>query len=222
MPPESVIRQVLLTAHPCQALSFLGGVAELQLWPLGHRLVRLCDTACAQILFPVSAAALDERPRFGERGERAEHHVAIRLLAVARAAQANKIVKRNFAALALCDNMATLVRVPRSASGAAIEAGEHGGFDGGGDGGFLGHGAGPFVGYPYYIARFAGACKGNLCKAFESFLLRIARAGRIKNHREGKDAKPHASKGSRHDHHHPCRLHRSDHRRRRCFCRQGN
>lgn len=55
--------------------------------------------------------------------------------------------------------MATLVRVPRSARGAAGEARHDSGFDRGRDGGFLGHDSGPFLGYPYVIARAASTCK---------------------------------------------------------------
>lgn len=134
------------------------GVAFQPLWPLGHRSVGLCDFACAEILFPIGAAGLDQSARFGQRGEGGKGDRAIRLLAIARAAQTHEVVNTHCAAFAFCDNVATLIRVPRPARGAAIKAGEHGGFDGGGDGGFLGHDSRPCVGYPYFICQGRRAC----------------------------------------------------------------
>jgi hypothetical protein len=115
-------------------------------WLLGHTLVRLCDPSrCGlDIARPVCATRPDQRGRFGVGSIRGEHNRRGPLHPIARAAQADKVFFDHSAALGLGNDMPALIRVPRAARGAAIERGEHVGFDGGGDTGF-GHGGHPLL-----------------------------------------------------------------------------
>lgn len=121
-----------------------------------NRLVRLCYLDSAEILCPVSATAANQSRRFGVRSKGAEDNRAIRLHAIARPAQPNEVVNNHLTASRLCDNMATLVSVPRSASGAASEPRHDSGLDRGGDSGFFRHDSGPFLGYTQDIPGIAG------------------------------------------------------------------
>ena len=150
MPPESRISQVLLTAHPCQAISFVGGVAwrPHRCRAASHRLIGFCYLDSAEILCPMGAARFDQGARFGIGSICGKDGGLATLLAIAPPAQAHKVFCYHSAAFRLGNDVATFIGIPRSASGAASKTGKGSSFDCGGDGGFLGHDSGPFLGFP--------------------------------------------------------------------------
>lgn len=74
-----------ITAHPCQAIYFVGGVAARPHRCRGasHRLIGLCNLDSAEILCPIGAARFGQGARFGVGRISAKHNRTIRLLAVA-------------------------------------------------------------------------------------------------------------------------------------------